>query len=157
MIVYVTFPKLLNLHGKTLLCYVISMFCGYTVLSIVQFNSDVMPAFCTFFGEFEVFEILFKRSLIFYYNELSQKISKTIQFLILIKNFSILHLFQLPGCLQLAQRSLLRHMALFRVSAFQIPLKKIKNFHSQLIRICHTFGKNHITKSIKTLTNIVFR
>jgi Na+-driven multidrug efflux pump len=51
-LVYIFLPKLLNLHGKTVVCHVISLFLGYTFLSIVQFATEVRLPFCLCIGEF---------------------------------------------------------------------------------------------------------
>lgn len=48
--VYIFLPKLLNLHGKTVVCHVISLLLGYTFLSAVQFATDVRLPFCLLIG-----------------------------------------------------------------------------------------------------------
>ncbi|CAO1344995.1 unnamed protein product [Diamesa tonsa] len=45
-LVYICLPKLLNLHGKTLVCHVISLFVAYASLSTVQMTTEVKPSFC---------------------------------------------------------------------------------------------------------------
>ncbi|KAG5676842.1 hypothetical protein PVAND_006649 [Polypedilum vanderplanki] len=63
-LVYIFLPKLLNLHGKTVVCHVIALFIGYSFLSIIQFNTEVMPPFCmliafiVYFGLFSAFSWL---------------------------------------------------------------------------------------------------
>lgn len=50
--VYIFLPKLLNLHGKTLVCHVLSLFIAYSLLAIVQFeDSEVKPVYCKIIGE----------------------------------------------------------------------------------------------------------
>lgn len=50
-VVYLLLPKLLNLHGKTLVCHVISMFVAYSILSIVSFSTEERLTFCKLYGE----------------------------------------------------------------------------------------------------------
>jgi hypothetical protein len=50
-LVYIFLPKLLNLHGKTVVCHVIAMFVGYSFLSIIQFSTEVRPPFCMCIGK----------------------------------------------------------------------------------------------------------
>lgn len=50
-IVYIFLPKLLNLHGKTLVCHVISLFVAYSFLSAIQFATDVKMTFCKPLGK----------------------------------------------------------------------------------------------------------
>lgn len=50
-LVYIFLPKLLNLHGKTLVCHVLSMFVGYSFLSAVQLTTDVRMTYCKCIGE----------------------------------------------------------------------------------------------------------
>lgn len=50
-IVYIFLPKLLNLHGKTLVCHVFSLFVAYSFLSAVQFATDVKMTFCKCIGK----------------------------------------------------------------------------------------------------------
>lgn len=49
--VYIFLPKLLNLHGKTLVCHVLSLFVAYSFLSAVQFATDVRMTYCKCIGE----------------------------------------------------------------------------------------------------------
>lgn len=51
-LVYICLPKLLNLHGKTVVCHVISLFVAYAALSAVQFTTDVKYSFCKLIGKF---------------------------------------------------------------------------------------------------------
>lgn len=50
-VVYIFLPKLLNLHGKTLVCHVLSLFVAYSFLSVVQFATDVRLTYCKCLGE----------------------------------------------------------------------------------------------------------
>jgi hypothetical protein len=50
-LVYVFIVTPLNLHGKTLVCHVLSLFIAYTLLSIVQFQTEVMYTLCKCIGE----------------------------------------------------------------------------------------------------------
>lgn len=49
--VYVFLPKLLNLHGKTLVCHVISLFVAYSFLSVVQFATEEKMDYCEHVGK----------------------------------------------------------------------------------------------------------
>lgn len=49
--VYICLPKLLNLHGKTLVCHVLSMFVGYSFLSAVQLATEVRMTYCKCIGK----------------------------------------------------------------------------------------------------------
>ncbi|XP_055301320.1 G-protein coupled receptor Mth2 isoform X2 [Sitodiplosis mosellana] len=46
LIVYLLVPKLLNLHGKTLVCYVLSFLAAYITLAILQFNEGKRSPVC---------------------------------------------------------------------------------------------------------------
>jgi len=50
-IVYMSLPKLRNLHGKTLVCHVTSLLVAYSFLSAVQFATDVLPTYCISIGK----------------------------------------------------------------------------------------------------------
>jgi hypothetical protein len=54
LVVYLFLPKLLNLHGKTVVCHVISLLLGYTFLSVVQFATDVRLPFCLLIGMYRM-------------------------------------------------------------------------------------------------------
>lgn len=47
--------QLLNLHGKTLVCYVISFLAAYTTLAIVQFNNESRMRLCYEVGMFQLY------------------------------------------------------------------------------------------------------
>lgn len=64
-IVYIFLPKLLNLHGKTLVCHVISLFVAYSFLSAVQFATDVKMTFCKCIGKMSRLNIPFRKSYSF--------------------------------------------------------------------------------------------
>lgn len=49
-----TYFQLLNLHGKTLVCYVLSLLFAYCTLAIIQFNSDQRPSFCFEIGKIPI-------------------------------------------------------------------------------------------------------
>jgi G protein-coupled receptor Mth (Methuselah protein) len=51
-LVYILLPNLLNLHGKTTVCHVFSLFVSYTFLSVVQFHTDYELSHCKLIGEF---------------------------------------------------------------------------------------------------------
>ncbi|KAL7044183.1 hypothetical protein ACKWTF_001819 [Chironomus riparius] len=63
-LVYIFLPKLLNLHGKTVVCHVLSLFIGYAFLSGVQFSTTVkyencvLIAFIIYFGLLSAFSWL---------------------------------------------------------------------------------------------------
>ncbi|CRL01349.1 CLUMA_CG014319, isoform A [Clunio marinus] len=57
-IVYIFLPKLLNLHGKTLVCHVLSLFTAYSFLSAVQFATDVKMTYCKCIGYIVYFSFL---------------------------------------------------------------------------------------------------
>lgn len=48
---YLLLPKLLNLHGKTLVCYIFSLFIAYSILSAVHFSTNFPENFCKCIGE----------------------------------------------------------------------------------------------------------
>ncbi|KAG4065998.1 hypothetical protein HA402_001245 [Bradysia odoriphaga] len=48
LICYACLPKLLNLHGKTLVCHVISLLSAYISLAIVQFHTETRLELCYF-------------------------------------------------------------------------------------------------------------
>jgi hypothetical protein len=50
-LVYIFLVTPLNLHGKTLVCHVLSLFVAYSSLSFVQFETEVMFALCKCIGE----------------------------------------------------------------------------------------------------------
>lgn len=54
LVVYLFLPKLLNLHGKTVVCHVISLLLAYTFLSVVQFSTEVRLPFCLCIGMYEI-------------------------------------------------------------------------------------------------------
>lgn len=49
--VYIFLVKPLNLHGKTLVCHVVSLFVAYSSLSAVQFATDVRITYCKCIGK----------------------------------------------------------------------------------------------------------
>jgi hypothetical protein len=53
--VYVFVVTPLNLHGKTLVCHVLSLFVAYTLLSIVQFQTETKYSLCKLMGKLIVF------------------------------------------------------------------------------------------------------
>jgi hypothetical protein len=50
-LVYACLPSLQNLHGKTLMCYVISLFAAYVCLSVAQLGGINLDQFCVPLGE----------------------------------------------------------------------------------------------------------
>lgn len=47
----IVYFQLLNLHGKTVVCYVISLLSACIALAIVQFQTESMPKHCLFIGK----------------------------------------------------------------------------------------------------------
>jgi hypothetical protein len=43
--------KLLNLHGKTLICHVGSLFCAFSVLAAIKLSTETQIVHCVFFGK----------------------------------------------------------------------------------------------------------
>ncbi|XP_031617372.1 G-protein coupled receptor Mth2 isoform X2 [Contarinia nasturtii] len=58
LIVYLLLPKLLNLHGKTLVCYVTTMLASYITLAILQINTGPRPEFCEEMAYFLLFTLI---------------------------------------------------------------------------------------------------
>jgi len=51
-LVYACLPNLQNLHGKTLMCHVVSLFAAYVCLSVAQLGGENLdPFFCAAVGE----------------------------------------------------------------------------------------------------------
>jgi hypothetical protein len=45
-LVYACLPSLQNLHGKTLMCHVVSLFAAYVCLSVAQLGGTILDQFC---------------------------------------------------------------------------------------------------------------
>lgn len=59
ILVYILVPKLCNLHGKCLICYLIALASGYTILSTItlseiEFSNISCLILGKLFGNFEV-------------------------------------------------------------------------------------------------------
>ncbi|GAB0095981.1 probable G-protein coupled receptor Mth-like 3 [Sergentomyia squamirostris] len=58
LLVYACLPKLMNLHGKTLVSHVLSLLIAYAGLSYIQFGTDFQPKFCHTVAMFIYFSFL---------------------------------------------------------------------------------------------------
>lgn len=69
--VYICLPELLNLHGKTLICYVSSLFVAFVFLSFIQFSTRKRLVYgnCQLFGKKA--KISRHDSILLHMNELS--------------------------------------------------------------------------------------
>lgn len=50
---YLTLPKLLNLFGKTLICYCSCLLFAYILTSVTQFGAKLNANLCTVLGKFD--------------------------------------------------------------------------------------------------------
>lgn len=57
-VIYILLPKLLNFHGKILMCHVLSLFFAYLFLSATQFATNIHKTYCKLIGETSCLEIL---------------------------------------------------------------------------------------------------
>lgn len=55
--VYIALPKLLNIHGKMLLCHVFSLFIAFSLLSVVQLTTGDKMRFCKLIGMCKILKI----------------------------------------------------------------------------------------------------
>lgn len=61
-LVYAILPELRNVHGKSLMCYLLGLTVGYSVLSYIQFKGgdhSIESATCRIFGYITYFSLMF--------------------------------------------------------------------------------------------------